>query len=671
MRSLLAFLVSGVVAVAQAPLTVQVPAQAPTIQLAIVFAPSGSTIVVAPGVYGEDLNFLGRQLTVVAANGSGTTILEGYDNDVVVRFVGGEGPATVLDGFTIRNGRGLGATAGGIQVVGASPTIRNCVITANVGATTFNLPSMTPLPTYAGGAHVENGSPLFENCSFNANLGSVNGAGTVYLTGNGHTGGLSLKNAGAVVRNCTFVGNVGGRGSLAAATNPGGAGAVDVVGGSATFEDCSFTGNTGGLGGLALVSFAGPGGAGGMRARAGANVTLLRCIFQSNTGVTSPTIPAGAGGLDIDGADVVVDRGRFIGNVGGNTTTYGAASAVGGAGAVQLLSGTVALRNSLLRSNTGGSSIGNEPPGAKPTGAGGLAVHGGAASVRHSTLVGNTSGSMSGFFFGSNFYIAAAGIHLSAGSATVTSSIVRQSVLGTGPLLATPPYYAQISSVLPTPGGADVTYSNVENLSGGLGNQSGDALFVSFTDLRLTNHSPCIDAGVLSTTIPEPLDLDGDPRTLYAATDIGADEYRSPFLDGAVGLPGSGPHLLVGVDGDNGPEVTKGLGVPITLTMAQPPSTVAPASFALAALPGIAPPAGEFPLGTAGTLVFSPFDPDFLLLASSFASLPGAVLQTPPTPWFAQLAAGIPVATTLTIQGLVDEGGGSLKVTNVIFLTIN
>ena len=292
-----------------------------------------------------------------------------------------------------------------------------------------------------------------------------------------------------MIRNCTFVGNVGGRGSLAAATNPGGAGAVDVVGGSATFEDCAFTGNTGGFGGLALVSYAGPGGAGGIRARAGANVTLRRCNFTSNIGVTSPTIPAGAGGLDIDGANVVVDRSRFIGNVGGSTTTYGAASGVGGAGAVQLQSGTVALRNSVLRSNTGGSSLGNEPPGAKPSGAGGLAVHGGTATVHHSTLVGNTSGSMSGLFFGSSFYIAAGGIHLTSGAVTLTSSIVRQNVLGSGPLFATPPYYAQISSVLPTPGGADVTYSNVENLIGGLGNQSADALFVSPIDLRLHRKS--------------------------------------------------------------------------------------------------------------------------------------------------------------------------------------
>ena len=64
----------------------------------------------------------------------------------------------------------------------------------------------------------------------------------------------------------------------------------------------------------------------------------------------------------------------------------------------------------------------------------------------------------------------------------------------------------------------------------GLGNITGDPLFVDtngWSNLRLQSYSPCINAGnlafVMTTT-----DLDGNPRVVNGAVDMGAYEYQGP-----------------------------------------------------------------------------------------------------------------------------------------------
>ncbi len=104
-----------------------VPAMYPTIQQAIDAAPDGAVILVAPGVYAENLDFGGKEVTV---QGSGPdSVIDGGDAGSVVRFVGGEGPLAVLDSFTIRGG--LAATGGGIEIRDSSPTILRNVIVGN------------------------------------------------------------------------------------------------------------------------------------------------------------------------------------------------------------------------------------------------------------------------------------------------------------------------------------------------------------------------------------------------------------------------------------------------------------------------------------------------------------------------------------------------------------
>jgi hypothetical protein len=59
-------------------------------------------------------------------------------------------------------------------------------------------------------------------------------------------------------------------------------------------------------------------------------------------------------------------------------------------------------------------------------------------------------------------------------------------------------------------------------------NKSADPKFVSPGNLHLTAASPCRDAGDGTSVGPGSWDVDGNPRTLGAAVDIGADEYAQP-----------------------------------------------------------------------------------------------------------------------------------------------
>jgi len=106
--------------------TLQVPQTFPTIQSAINAAVDGDTVLVAPGAYVENLDFLGKAITVRSSAGPEVTVIDGAQNGSVVLFQSGEGSESRLEGFSIRNGSGtyLGVLfGGGILCRGSSPTI--------------------------------------------------------------------------------------------------------------------------------------------------------------------------------------------------------------------------------------------------------------------------------------------------------------------------------------------------------------------------------------------------------------------------------------------------------------------------------------------------------------------------------------------------------------------
>src|SRR5262249_7795699 len=121
------------------PVTIRVPVDQPTIQAAINIADLGDTVLVAPGTYVENIDFLGKRITVTSESGPQNTIIDGGNTNPVATFITGESRDTTLNGFTLQNGKGnlLNNTGfgggGGVSIAVSSPTITNNVITNNQG----------------------------------------------------------------------------------------------------------------------------------------------------------------------------------------------------------------------------------------------------------------------------------------------------------------------------------------------------------------------------------------------------------------------------------------------------------------------------------------------------------------------------------------------------------
>ena len=121
--------------------TIYVPDDHGTIQGAIDAAVDRDTIIVRPGTYEENINFLGKAIRLKSEEGAAATIIDGGnpvdpDYGSVVTFMSGEGADSVLDGFTLTNGRGYygdyGQVGGGIVIAWeSSPTIIHNIITGN------------------------------------------------------------------------------------------------------------------------------------------------------------------------------------------------------------------------------------------------------------------------------------------------------------------------------------------------------------------------------------------------------------------------------------------------------------------------------------------------------------------------------------------------------------
>ncbi len=123
---------------------VWVPAQELTIQAAINSASSGDTIIVADGTYSgpgnRDLDFKGKNIVLKSENGPEYTIIDcdGTELDPHRAFylTSGEDTTAVIEGFTITDAYAADLHGdpwfdAAVLAESASPTLRNCVITAN------------------------------------------------------------------------------------------------------------------------------------------------------------------------------------------------------------------------------------------------------------------------------------------------------------------------------------------------------------------------------------------------------------------------------------------------------------------------------------------------------------------------------------------------------------
>ena len=113
---------------------IHVPQDQPTIQAGIAAAVNGDTVIVAPGRYVENVDFLGKAVTLRSTSPESPsivdqTIIDGGEIGPCVSFKRGENQASVLDGFCLTRGKAkaylpTGMAGGGIYCMNSSPTIR-------------------------------------------------------------------------------------------------------------------------------------------------------------------------------------------------------------------------------------------------------------------------------------------------------------------------------------------------------------------------------------------------------------------------------------------------------------------------------------------------------------------------------------------------------------------
>ena len=147
--------------------TINVPADQPTIQAAINAANPGDTVLVASGTYYENINFLGKAITVASSGGAQSTIIDGSMNGPVVQFVTGEPQAAVLDGFTLTHASnpffGVPNASGAVMFSNSAATLRNNIVTENHDCDLSGVYSMNSAPQILNNT-ISNNGQLTSGC---------------------------------------------------------------------------------------------------------------------------------------------------------------------------------------------------------------------------------------------------------------------------------------------------------------------------------------------------------------------------------------------------------------------------------------------------------------------------------------------------------------------------
>ncbi len=259
------------------PSILNVPGDFASIQLAIEAAIDADTVLVAEGIYTENINFIGKNIVVKSVSGPELTTIDGGQNGSTVLMMSGEDESAILDGFTLTNGTGWSDGSvnlgGGICVrYSASPLLRNLIITENTATeANANDPS-------GGGISIGMGSnPILEDVIISNNESAWGG-------------GISIGGSRStpILRNVRLTGNyasiTGGAGYIGDSSDP-------------IFQSVTIDHNRARYygGGIFVheeskplfnqVTFAnnvGPSGGGGMIINDGSAPIVLNCIFWAN-----------------------------------------------------------------------------------------------------------------------------------------------------------------------------------------------------------------------------------------------------------------------------------------------------------------------------------------------------------------------------------------------------
>lgn len=316
--------------------TINVPVDQPTIQAGIDASVHGDTVLVAPGMYFENIRLKGKRILLTShyllaqdTSYITSTIIDGRlpahsDTASVVMFINQEDARTILQGFTIQSGAGTAwkdehspgtyREGGGILCAFSAPTIRHNKIIDNVVDNTFGVTS-----TGGGGVRAGDGRTRLLGNRFQGNYGKYGSAivfnyptggaivGNV-ITGNdvgGSYGGGSIwinsASSTTVIRNNTAYGNTSGQQS----------GGIFNFNSTLTVRNCSFWNNTpNNTGGSGTTNF----------------------VYTNST-----PLPAGAGNSDVaptfvDLIDFVPADGSILIDGGDPAATYNDVEDIGNPG---------------------------------------------------------------------------------------------------------------------------------------------------------------------------------------------------------------------------------------------------------------------------------------------------------------------------------------------------
>ncbi|MCF7920954.1 MAG: hypothetical protein K9N06_13700, partial [Candidatus Cloacimonetes bacterium] len=180
MKKQIMFLLFTFLAIGAYSTTIYIPEDYTTIQEGIDASEDGDEIIVSPGTYVENIDFVGKAIVVGSlfyttqdTSYISQTIIDGDQDGSVVIFENGEDSTSVLTGFTITNGYVMGdwheSYGGGILCNYTSPSLENVTITYNSAY-------------YGGGIYCAGSSPRLENVTIMDN--SATSGGGIYCRDN-------------------------------------------------------------------------------------------------------------------------------------------------------------------------------------------------------------------------------------------------------------------------------------------------------------------------------------------------------------------------------------------------------------------------------------------------------------------------------------------------------
>jgi len=540
--------------------TIYVPDDYPRIQEAIDASAGGDTIVVRAGTYVENIDFMGKGITVKSESGPDATTIDGNQAGAVVAFDKGEGADSMLQGFTVTNG-----SESGIYCYGSSPEIRENRVIANSWM-------------WGGGIYCQNGDPLITDCLIRDNLATDSG------------GGIYCRDSAAVIDGNSIICN-----ELTGIYKEGGG--IACYNSSPIIARNHISGNTADYGGGISCSLGSP--------------DIYRNCITENTAQSQGGGIYCAADPRIKENEVIKNSAYWSGGgiylctyhsiVHENIITENSTSTMGGGGGISCNSGSYYLARNKISKNMAGQHGGgiycpydtdltllNDCIFQNSAGihGGGLYTENSYSTVMINCLVwGNNAGDCGGGFYNRD----------RCESTIINSTICSNSAseYGGGLYTLENSYMSVINTILwnnSSPNGpaihignpkhpstVDIAFSDVEGgqaavfvkngstLNWGDGMIDADPLFVDAAggDFHIPFDSPCRSAGDrLAPRLPE-IDFEGDSRTgLFAYPDIGADEFHTHFyISGPVVSGSSARGVIVGWPKTNPVLLLSGSGV--------------------------------------------------------------------------------------------------------------